>query len=984
MKEVLTALLHDIGKRVSKTVNSRVLVLTLVIIGMAAVLIQRLFYLQIVQGESYQENFSLSIRKERTLKSSRGNIYDRNGKAIAYNELSYCVTFEDSETYPDTHTKNLSVNSTLYHVIKMIEEQGDSITDDFEIEQAEDGSWTYNVSGFQLNRFKADLFGEAYITDLTEEQLNISAEDLMTMLCGVKYYGILDPKITAKEREVYDLPESYTDHEILQLVSLRAAIAAYSFQRYQTVTIAKDVSEETVARIMENAADFPGIDISEEYRRVYADAEYLAPLIGYTGQISQEELETLEEEDENYDATDIVGKTGLESVLETTLQGDKGSETIYVDNLGRTLQVESRVEPQAGNDVILTIDMDLQKAAYQILEQYIAGIICSKLADLEEFNSDLIESADQLLIPVYDVYYALFENNVLDVGHLKASDATDNEKEVYNAFLVKASEIFATIKNELLTDTPTIYKDLEEEYQAYESYIVNDMLINATGILNPDAIDKTDPVYKQWTEQESISLKEFLTYAIQKNWLDITKISADTEYMDTAETFTALADYISDYLYDDDNFCKQVYRYLLKEDRINEAEICLLLFDQGVLEMDTNAYQRLSDGSLDGYSFIYEKIYNLEIRPSQLALNPCSGSLVLTDPNTGETLACVTYPGYDNNRLANDMDSDYFNKLNMDKSSPFYSRATQEAIAPGSTFKLVSATAGYMNGVINLGEGINCTGKFDLPPFDDLPVRCWNIYGHGVETLETAIRDSCNYFFNTIAYRLSTVSGEYVDEDGIAQLTKYASLFGLDAKSGQEVPETKPNVSQEDAVRSAMGQSKHLYTTAGLARYVSTIANSGTCYDLTLVKAITDSAGGVLEENHAKVHSTVELPQELWNTIHAGMRGVVQNHTVFNSTNAPAFNGTNGMAVAGKTGTAQQTTDKPNHGLFIGYAPYDNPEIALAVRITNGYTSANSALVARDVISYYFGLQDESELITGHASTAYYDTSGTAAGAFAD
>ena len=970
---------RNIRKKGSKALNTRIVLLFIVVILMAALLLQRLFYLQIVQGETYQNNFSLSIRKERTLKSSRGSIYDRNGKPIAYNELSYCVTFEDNGSYSSTHEKNLALNSTLYHVIKIVEEQGDTVIDSFKIALSDDGIWEYTASGFTLNRFKADIFGQAYINDLSSEELNMSAEDLMTLLCGVKYYGILDPKITAAERKQYDLPDSYTDKELLQLVTLRAAIAAYSFQRYQAVTIAKDVSEETVARIMENAASFQGIDISEEYRRVYADAEYIAPLIGYTGQISAEELESLSKENDSYDATDIVGKTGLESVLETTLQGDKGSEVLYVDNVGRTLEVESRVEPQAGSDVYLTIDLDLQKSAYQILEQYIAGIVWSKIIDAEEFDADAVESADQLLIPVYDVYYALFENNVLDVGHLKADDATENEKAVYNAFLIKASEIFATLKDQLLTNDPVPYKDLEEQYQIYESYIVNDMLMNDTGILNEDAIDKSDPVYEQWTEEESISLKEFLTYAISQNWIDVTKITDGSEYMDTEEVFTALSDYIASYLYDDNNFCKQVYRYMLKEKRLNGDNICMLLFDQGVLEMDTDTYNGLSAGSIDDCEFIRQKIYNLEIRPSQLALAPCSGSLVLTDPNSGETLACVTYPGYDNNRLANEMDSDYFTKLNMDKSSPFYSRATQEAIAPGSTFKIVTATAGYMEGVINIGEGINCTGKFDIPPFDEQPINCWNIYGHGVETLQTAIRDSCNYFFNSVAYRLSLVNGEYVDSVGIEKLTKYASMYGLDAKSGLEVPETMPSISTEDAARSAMGQSTHLFTTAGLARYVSTIANSGTCYDLTLVKYITDSSGSVLKENKATVHNTLDLPQELWDTIHAGMRGVVQNHSAFSAQAAPAFNGSTGLAVAGKTGTAQQSKDKPNHGLFIGYAPYDDPEIALAVRITNGYSSANAALVARDVISYYYKLQDKSELITGHASQP--SESGTA---FAD
>ncbi len=962
----------EMKKNFIRAVNSRVLVMVVVIMLMAAVLIQRLFELQIVQGESFQDNFSLYITRERSLPSSRGNIFDRNGNPIAYNELSHCVTFEDSGTYPDTHTKNLAINGMLYHLINLLAEQGDTVVSDFRVDLTEDGTYEYNASGFTLNRFKADLFGQALIDDLTEEELNITAPDLMAMLCDEKHYGIFDAKVTDAEREEYGLPKSYTDEEILQLVSLRAAIAANNFQRYQAVTIARGISDQSVARILENIADFPGVAISEEYRRIYTDAEYLAPLIGYTGKVSAEELEKLQEEDPSYTANDIVGKTGLESVLETTLQGEKGQEVIYVDSLGRTLDVASREEPQAGNDVYLTIDMDLQRAAYQILEQYIASIVYTQTINEEEFHSEWITSSDEVKIPIYDIYYALFENNVLDVSHLKAKDASANEKAVYNAFLDKAAETFSLIKDELLTDAPTAYKDLEdtyeigEQYQVYMSYIVNDMLMKGTGILNEDAIDKTDPVYKAWTEDESISLKEYLTHAISMNWLDITKISGDAAYMDTQEMFSTLADYIADYLYDDDNFCKLVYRYMLQEDRISGADICLLLFDQGVLEMNAEDYENLQNGSLGGYDFIRSKIYNLEITPAQLAVTPCSGSIVLTDPNSGEVLACVTYPGYDNNRLANEMDSDYFNKLNMDKSSPFYSRATQEATAPGSTFKLVTAVAGVMEGVLNIGEGIGCTGKFEMW---DAAINCWNKWGHGVLTLQQAITESCNMFFNTIGFRLASVNGEYEDAVGIEALTKYASMFGLNEESGVEVPESSPNISQMDAVRTAMGQADNLFTTTQLARYVSTIANSGTCYNLTLVDAITDSSGSVLEKHQAEVRNTVELPQDLWNTIHAGMRGVVLNHKAFKDFKA--------VSVAGKTGTAQVSTDVPNHGLFIGYAPYDNPNsedaIAIAVRIANGYSSANAALVARDVISYYYKVEPEDQLITGHASETYDD-----------
>ena len=122
---------NDMKKSFKRAINSRILVLLAVIVLLAGLLLQQLFQLQIVSGESYQNEFSLSILKERTLNSSRGNIYDRNGKTIACNELSYCVTFEDNGSYANTHTKNLSVNSTLYHIIKLIEEEGDSIVDDF-------------------------------------------------------------------------------------------------------------------------------------------------------------------------------------------------------------------------------------------------------------------------------------------------------------------------------------------------------------------------------------------------------------------------------------------------------------------------------------------------------------------------------------------------------------------------------------------------------------------------------------------------------------------------------------------------------------------------------------------------------------------------------------------------------------------------------------------------------------------------------------
>lgn len=146
------------------------------------------------------------------------------------------------------------------------------------------------------------------------------------------------------------------------------------------------------------------------------------------------------------------------------------------------------------------------------------------------------------------------------------------------------------------------------------------------------------------------------------------------------------------------NFQTMLYKYMLLDDIVTGKEICLLLYEQGVLEYDEETVGRLQNGSYSAYNFMLDEIGKLEITPAQLALEPCSAGCVITDPNTGEVLACVSYPGYDNNRLTNTMDSAYFASLNLDHSSPLYSKATQQQTAPGSTFKPVTAVAGLEGG----------------------------------------------------------------------------------------------------------------------------------------------------------------------------------------------------------------------------------------------------------------------------------------------
>lgn len=927
------------------------------------ILLQRLFSLQIIHGQEYADNFNLSITRERTIKSTRGNIRDRNGQLLAYNQLSYSVTLEDNGTYDSTREQNLTLNYVAYELLKILQNNGESTDISFYIDIDDNGEYVFTASGFTLNRFKADVYGEAEIDALKDDQINATAQEMMDYMCGEDRFGLVNNEnpYTSEELESHGLPESFTQEETLEITKIRYILSTNSFQKYIPVTIATNVSEETVAEVTERKDKLQGVDIAEDSIRVYDDAEYFANLIGYTGKASAEELEALKEERDDYSTDAIVGKSGVEQIMETQLQGQDGSEKVLVDRMGKILDIdeESKVDPVAGNDVYLSIDKDLQKAAYDILEQKIAGILVENIINAKTFEYVQGMNTADIKTPIYDVYYALIENSVLDINHFAEEDATALEQTVYNLFQQRQSSVFSEIEAELTSENPAAFVDLSAEMQEYQEYIVNDFLTDETGILSQGAIDNSDSVYQAW-QDHTISMKDFLTYAAGENWIDISRFSAEGEYLDSSEVYSALADYLTESLSDDEGFSKIIYKYMLQSDMISGTQLCLLLYDQGVLEADETTYNALASGSMRAYDFMINKISNLEITPAQLALDPCSGSVVITDVKTGETLACVTYPGYDNNRLANNMDSEYFNHLQEDLSNPFYNKATQETRAPGSTFKILTAVAGIEEGIVTNGYGVVCDGAFHFPNSSDY-VLCNNGIGHGYMSVVNGIANSCNDFFGQVGYDLGIDSnGVFSDSLGMETLTKYAEMFRMNEKSGLEIDETAPQMASVDVVRSSIGQSDASYTTSQLARYVTTIASRGISYDLTLFDKITDADGNVLEDYSPEVKGDLDVSDSTWSTVHEGMRGVASRNAVLSSLD---------VAVAGKTGTAQEDLSRPSHGLFIGFAPYEDPEIAMAVRITNGYSSGNAVSVANDIFSYVYNLADESEILSGTANT---------------
>lgn len=907
---------YDIKDFLKKFFSSRLFVLAAVFIVFFGIILARIFTLQVVNGKSYQENFSLKIQMKQPINAARGNIYDKSGKLLAYNELAYSISINDSTTYSSTKEKNKAVNAELAEILTVLKNNGETLNNDFKIDRKKDGTYSFNVSGSSLNRFRADVFGKGSADDLEYDketgidEANATAEQIMEYLMGKDNFGISSK---------YDGDLAY------RIVVVRYAMLGNRFARYKEVKIATDVSDKTVAYVNEHMDTLSGISVNEDMIRKYNYSEYFSSIIGYTGPISESEYTALHKKNEDYTQNDTVGKAGLEQYYETYLRGKNGERKFYIDNVGRISEIISSTDSVAGDDLYLSIDADLQMATYLALQNEIAAIVYSNIKSGE--------------IPINDVYTALIGNSVINTEHFSKSKASDTEKSVLSVFKSRQKTTLGKIKQEL-TSSPEALNTMSDEVLDEFTYIIS--MLKDDQVLLKNEIDTSDSVYQKWKDQK-ISPKEYLNYCITQHWIDISQLNVDEKYADSTEVYDALCKYILKNIKTDTEFSKIIYQYMITRGEISPRQLCLILFDQGVLDYDDATVNKLKNGSLSPRDFLMKKIYNIEITPAQLALEPCTGSCVVTDEKTGEIRAMVSYPGYNSNKLANGVDSEYFASLQHDKSSPLLNYATQQKTAPGSTFKLVSATAGLAENVITTSDQIRCTGIYN--DISNKP-KCWIYPGsHGLDNVSEAIRDSCNVFFYTVGNRLAQKkTGSYNDANGIDLIQKYAHIYGLDQKTGLEISESKSSVATKYPVMAAIGQSDNNYTTVALSRYVTAVA-SGKKYNYQLMNKIVDADGKTVKKYKADYEDISDtLTSSQWDAIHSGMREVVSTMDRFQGFDIP---------VAGKTGTAQQD-GHANHGLFVGYAPYDDPEITIAVRIANGYNSHNAATAARNVISYYY------------------------------
>ena len=322
-----------------------------------------------------------------------------------------------------------------------------------------------------------------------------------------------------------------------------------------------------------------------------------------------------------------------------------------------------------------------------------------------------------------------------------------------------------------------------------------------------------------------------------------------------------------------------------------------------------------------------------------------SGAVVVLDVHSGEILALASYPTYDLSSFNKDYETNYKNPA-----KPFWNRAIAGTYEPGSTFKMATALAGLTSGVINENTIINCTGVYTHYAPSYAP-KCWKLDGHGELDVKGAIENSCNVFF----YETGRLAG-------IDRLNTVTRQLGFGEKTGIELPEEEkgivagPKYVQSigeqwwpgDTIQAAIGQSKNLFTPIQMANYIATLSNGGTRYKTHLVKKVKEySTSDIITEYHPVVEDKIEIDPTHHRLIMQGMRSVTEAGT------ASSVFGDFEISVGGKTGTAE-VPNGSNNGVFVAFAPYENPQIAISVIVEHGSHGNSIAPVAKEIIAKHF------------------------------
>ena len=649
-----------------------------------------------------------------------------------------------------------------------------------------------------------------------------------------------------------------------------------------------------------------------------------------------------------------------------TLQIVNGKE--YLDKSNSRLTRETTVKATRGNildcngnilaGTKLRYSLELYKSKIETEE---LNNTILKVMNILEKNSD--EYIDDFPISMNPIEYKYSNNDNIRTW-LKNNNLDENltAEEVLNKYIEKYE-----LENYELTDARKIisvrYGIDKNGYSSMKPYIISDN-ISEQSTLEFEEQSAGFP----GINIENTPVRNYIYGSLASHVLGYTGRISEDEY-NSLEGYQ-ISDYIGktgvEYVFE---------KYLKGEDGVKQTDMSVdgTFTGEYITQEAVSGYDvtltidaKIQEAAEKSLSQTIEKICNGDFGK---AYDAKTGSAVVMNVKTGEVIALCSYPDFEPQLFVDGISTEKWTEYTQEGKSALINRAIQSAYAPGSVYKMVTAIAGIESGAITTTETIYDTGIYY---YGGSSWRCWSYtdygIGHGAVNVSGAIKHSCNYFFYETAKRM-----------GIDTLVKYARYFGLGSKTGIELSgeeagllaskETSEKYNKPwyggDTLNAAIGQGDNSFTPIQIAKYISMVANGGHDVDVTLLKEIKDSNGTAIDKKEVENYindklgikkeekENLEISKESIDAVLEGMKSVT---TETGGTAYSVFKDFE-IEVGGKTGSAE--AGKNVNAWFTGFAPYDDPEIAVVVFVENGGHGYYTASVARAIFESYFGTTEE-------------------------
>lgn len=923
-------------EQLKEFISNRMIILLLTILVMFFVLVIRLVDIQIIHGAEYSQSVTASTSKTLAIEAPRGNIYDRYGRPLAINHVAYSIQLDNSVSADFGDNRNQLIKQFCDEIWLLDGSPKDNLPIDENYKFNFDGTTEEDIKLAEIN-WKNDL-------NLPEDLMNGTAIDVLNYLY-----------------EIYEAPTEYSELQ-------KRAYVSYVLDMSNNNILALTLATKFM-HFGENLID--DLPLEKEYPYAFhyttknREIQFKESMSMKDEQLDYTSLETLEYLGEFFGLpkdlpTDIL-RSAVGIRYSIYLQYYQQYQLI---TLATQINTKTLSYFEENQDVFLNVSINPIS-----LREYPEG----------EYFSHLLGYIRKMTTEDYALY---------------AEDVDENGNKIYTQNDVVGQAGFEKLYERDLNGTDgKVFIEVDNLGRRMsildetEPIAGKDVFLTLDSRLQKVAYDTLEAELAKAVASSlsgRVTLNDLFVSMVSSNNISAKKIMNSTSGTSNV-VYNRFLEAMPDFNPSEENAKDILESYLLDEivnNRMSHIDCISIAVEQGTIIATQDELSNVQNGGISHLGFILDKLGSGELTASDTGLDPSTGSVFVTKIDSGETLASVTYPSYDNNEFVNEFNNSYYNDLLADTNTPLVNRPLQQKKAPGSTFKMIPLLAGLETNAITGNTVYQDRGIFT--DAGSPHARCW-IYNsgrtHGSVDVVRCLEVSCNYFMYQMAYNMGNATNGGTAQT-ITTLNEYMASFGLNKTAGLELSELSPTMASPhykeriiltanpdatssqlrwtdgDTIRAVIGQSVNSYTPAQMTKYISTLANGGTLYKLHMVESIKNPDGSIYEKVEEVVENISPFDESNLELIYRGMYQVTKG----SEGTMRGYFRDYPINIATKTGTAQEALDRNPHSWLVCFAPYEEPQIAITVMIPfgDGHNGIAPAIV-KAVIDEYFNLEYEGE-----------------------